>query len=194
MKTNISIVLGLVAVIMATLAWTSAGTTTVIRETLDLGSGTRFPNGISADTTSPARGEVRGTSLTTTGVTSSQGGVTYTARSATLSTGTLGVICALQAPAATSTLVSAIVNLDTSTTSATTMNMAQGVSASATTTRINFTGVAANAQGVTLIASSTPTIHNANVFAPSSWLVVSLTGGNGTYSPTGSCAATWINP
>lgn len=30
-------------------------------------SGTRFPNGISADSTSPAVGEVRGTTLTTTG-------------------------------------------------------------------------------------------------------------------------------
>ena len=34
----------------------------------DLGaSGSRFPNGISADTTSPTAGQVRGTTLTTTG-------------------------------------------------------------------------------------------------------------------------------
>jgi len=31
------------------------------------GAGTRFPNGISADTTSPSAGQVRGTTLTTTG-------------------------------------------------------------------------------------------------------------------------------
>ena len=31
-------------------------------------SGTRFPNGISADSTSPSAGQVRGTTLTTTGV------------------------------------------------------------------------------------------------------------------------------
>lgn len=32
-----------------------------------LGAGTRFPNGISADSTSPSAGQVRGTTLTTTG-------------------------------------------------------------------------------------------------------------------------------
>lgn len=35
-----------------------------------LGGGTRFPNGISADNTSPSSGEVRGTTLTTTGAVS----------------------------------------------------------------------------------------------------------------------------
>ena len=33
----------------------------------NLGAGTRFPNGISADSTSPSAGEVRGTTLTSTG-------------------------------------------------------------------------------------------------------------------------------
>ena len=45
-------------------------------------SGTRFPNGLSADSTSPSAGQVRGTSLTVTGVstltgTSTQGLVSY---------------------------------------------------------------------------------------------------------------------
>lgn len=39
-------------------------------------TGTRFPNGISADTTSPTSGQVRGTTLTTTGNLSSAGGTT----------------------------------------------------------------------------------------------------------------------
>lgn len=36
-------------------------------EPKNLGGGTRFPNGISADSTSPIAGEVRGTTLTLTG-------------------------------------------------------------------------------------------------------------------------------
>lgn len=40
-------------------------------------SGTRFPNGISADTTSPVAGEVRGTTLTVTGQTDLEGAFSY---------------------------------------------------------------------------------------------------------------------
>lgn len=40
-------------------------------------SGTRFPNGISADSTSPSAGEVRGTTLTVTGQTDLQGAFSY---------------------------------------------------------------------------------------------------------------------
>ena len=36
-------------------------------ETMEVGGGTRFPNGISADSTSPSEGEVRGTTFTITG-------------------------------------------------------------------------------------------------------------------------------
>lgn len=50
-----------------------------------LGSGTRFPNGISADSTSPSAGEVRGTTLTSTGAVSFGGAVTF---DSTLSSGT----------------------------------------------------------------------------------------------------------
>lgn len=44
-----------------------------------LGSGTRYPNGISADTTSPSSGEVRGTTLTITGATTFGGLMTLNA-------------------------------------------------------------------------------------------------------------------
>lgn len=46
-----------------------------------LGSGTRFPNGISADSTSPVAGEVRGTTATITGVSTLSGGTSGPVRS-----------------------------------------------------------------------------------------------------------------
>lgn len=46
-----------------------------------LGAGTRFPNGISADTTSPTSGQIRGTTLTVTGNSTLTGSVTSSGRS-----------------------------------------------------------------------------------------------------------------
>lgn len=43
---------------------------------VELGSGTRFPNGLSADSTSPSAGEVRGTTLTITGAATLSGEIT----------------------------------------------------------------------------------------------------------------------
>lgn len=42
-----------------------------------LGSGTRFPNGISADSTSPSAGQIRGTTLTITGSQTFSGNATF---------------------------------------------------------------------------------------------------------------------
>lgn len=62
----------------------------------DLGaSGTRFPNGISADTTSPVRGEVRGTTFTLTGdavIGGGNGALTLTTSNTATSTATIGCI------------------------------------------------------------------------------------------------------
>lgn len=44
----------------------------------DLGAGTRFPNGISADSTSPSAGQVRGTTLTITSTSAFTGEITAT--------------------------------------------------------------------------------------------------------------------
>ena len=60
MKKNISLVVALVAIVIAVGGY--------YYPQLKLGAtGTRFPNGLSADSTSPAVGEVRGTTLTITG-------------------------------------------------------------------------------------------------------------------------------
>lgn len=67
-KSKLSLGVALVALILATGAYFYPKTTTIIREVAsELGaSGTRFPNGLSADTTSPVAGEVRGTTYTFT--------------------------------------------------------------------------------------------------------------------------------
>lgn len=57
-----------------------------------LGSGTRFPNGLSADSTSPVAGEVRGTTLTTTGAGTFGGNVTVTTGASATSTLSAGCI------------------------------------------------------------------------------------------------------
>lgn len=58
-----------------------------------LGAGTRFPNGISADSTSPTAGLVRGTDLTITDDATIQGGTfTVTTTNAATSTSALGCV------------------------------------------------------------------------------------------------------
>lgn len=56
----------------------------------NLGGGTRFPNGISADSTSPSAGQVRGTTLTTTGAATLGGNLTVTTSNSATSTLTVG--------------------------------------------------------------------------------------------------------
>lgn len=99
-------------------------------------------------------------------------------------------VCAVQSPAATSTLVSASVVLNVSSTTATTVTLAKAASAFATTTILSNQAVSANAQA-TIVASSSPVLTtgaiNDLVFAPSQWFVVSMAGGIGTFSPSGTC-------
>jgi hypothetical protein len=98
-------------------------------------------------------------------------------------------VCAIQSPAATSTLLSANIRLDVSSTTASIVTMAKANSAFATTTNIGSTGVVAGAQA-TIIASTTPTA-NLTVFSPNQWFVVGMAGGTGTFSPSGVCQAVW---
>lgn len=66
-----------------------------------LGGGTRFPNGISADTTSPSAGQVRGTTLTTTGAAVLGGNLTVTTGANATSTATAGCISSYATSSAT---------------------------------------------------------------------------------------------
>lgn len=106
------------------------------------------------------------------------------------------IACALQSPAATSTLVAAGIRADTGTTTAlTNIYLAKAATATATTTSLGIGSADANNQ-FTVIASTTPTNADAVIFAPNQYFVVNLRGGAGNtfpqYSPTGSCWAEWV--
>jgi hypothetical protein len=111
----------------------------------------------------------------------------------TLKTGTT-TICALQAPNATSTLLTGALRLDVSSTTATTVTIAKGAHSNATTSLIREASVSANAKATVPAASSTVSaLEQTNrTFAPNEWLVMSLTGGTGTFSPTGACNAVLV--
>lgn len=112
------------------------------------------------------------------------------ARIETLNTATT-TVCALQSPAATSTLLEGSIKLTTSSTTASRITLARAATAFATTTLLGSVDVAAGAQA-SLVASSTPTTQGADVFPPSTYFVVGMQGNVGTFSPVGSCNATWL--
>ena len=117
-------------------------------------------------------------------------------------------ICAMQSPAATSTLRLGSVRLTTGSTTAVVLEMAKSATYAASTTRISYGAVAAG-DGITLnsfVASTTSTgasgyAYTANerdiVFAPNTYLTVkyggSLCGNGGTTCNTfvGNCSAVW---
>lgn len=70
-------------------------------------SGTRFPNGLSADSTSPVAGQVRGTTLTITGASTLGGTLTVTSTNAATSTVKAG--CFEMAATSTATKVRFII-------------------------------------------------------------------------------------
>jgi hypothetical protein len=130
-------------------------------------------------------------SIGTSGTVSSVviGGATLSSVKESLTTATT-TVCAIQSPAATSTLIYGAVNFTTSSTTASTVTLAKSATAFATTTSLGASAIAANAQGI-IVASSTPTAGQTTVFGPSEWFVVGMQGGVGTFSPVGSCVATW---
>lgn len=66
-KTNIAIILAVIAIVIGSLAMVGGNSSQ------PLGAGTRFPNGISTDATSPTSGQIRGTTLTLTGASTLSG-------------------------------------------------------------------------------------------------------------------------
>lgn len=103
-------------------------------------------------------------------------------------------VCAIKSPSATSTLVSASVQFVVSTTTASRVSLAKAATAYATTTSLGAADLAAGARG-TFVASTTnttnTTVDGLSVFGPSQYFVVGVQGGSGTFSPTGSCQATF---
>lgn len=123
----------------------------------------------------------------------SWGGLRYWNRHTTSLTQATTTVCALQSPAATSTLSHASIRFTVGTTTNAGVVMAKAATAYATTTALGGTmTLLANEQG-TVIASTTVQ----SVFAPSTYLVVGMTDQTaeataGTFSPSGVCQATFI--
>lgn len=111
-------------------------------------------------------------------------------RTTSLTQGTT-TICALQAPSATSTLVSGSLLLSVSSTTASIVTIAKSATAYATTTLLGGqVSIQANSP-VDIVASST---GSTGIFGPNQWLVVGMQGGKYTsapFSPTGVCQATF---
>lgn len=106
--------------------------------------------------------------------------------------------CAFLSPAATSTLLSAGLKLDVASTSATVWTFAQATSAYATTTAIGTDYAVAASAKAFVQASTSPAALARTVFAPNTYLVIGVRGGdsNGDTSPdglipSGSCNATF---
>lgn len=119
------------------------------------------------------------------------GGVTrWSANSQSLVAATTTPV-AFQSPTnATSTLQTGSgCNFTVSSTSAKQVVFAKANTAFATTTFLFGANIAANAQGA--VAATTTTDNF--VFAPGTWLVMSMVGGAGTDSPVGSCSASWVS-
>lgn len=94
--------------------------------------------------------------------------------------------CSTISPAATSTLVSFNTNFTVGSTTATTVTVATSTSGgSASTTPLMNFSLAANGQGT---FAFTPTTTDKQVFAPSTQVVVTMTGGIGTFTPSGGCS------
>lgn len=94
-------------------------------------------------------------------------------------------VCALQGPAATSSLRFASIRLNVSSTTASNVNFGVGPTPYAISTAIGGQAVAANAKA-DVVATSTL------IVSPNAYVVFTMSGGTGTFSPTGNCEATWI--
>ena len=103
-KQNLTLVLSIVAVLgVGALVLGLVGN----NQPDNLGSGTRFQNGISTDSTSPTAGQVRTTTLTTTGAATFGGDVTVTTSNSATSSITVGCIDTYATSTATAIRLSA---------------------------------------------------------------------------------------
>lgn len=105
-------------------------------------------------------------------------------------------VCALQAPAATSTLVGGGVQFTLASTTAVSLDLAKGTTQYATSTKIGSTYTVGASAQATIVASTTGSVAgDGTIFAPSQWFVVrfnSLSASSGAgNAPTGNCHAVW---
>lgn len=107
-------------------------------------------------------------------------------------------VCAIQAPASTSTLDHASIKFALATTSAVIVDIAKNSTKYSTTTKIGTTyNIPASAQA-TIVASTTGSVAgDATIFEPNYWLVIRMvgatvtSGGDVNNAPVGVCNARW---
>ena len=216
-KQNIvSVVASLIAIVIAiSLIFRDVNVTVQVVQVPDqftVGSeGTRFPQGLSTDSTSPSNGQVRTTTLTVTGAatldssiggagsgTTTISGVEFYPRNAALTTATTTPWNAF--PTASSTLIAAWCRITGSTT-ASTLTLAKATTQYGTTTAHATSSCAANAQcTINVLATTTQnaslgaTAVNDRSYGPADRLVLSQEGGIGNFSPTGGCFSIFAAP
>ena len=103
-------------------------------------------------------------------------------------------VCALQSPAATSTLTFGGVRFTVSSTTGARITMAKASTFNSTTTSLGVADLVAGAPATVVASTSDKSLSpldNAATFGPNQWFVVGMSGGTGTFSPTGSCSAQW---
>lgn len=106
--------------------------------------------------------------------------------------------CAMQSPAATSTLLSAGVVLSVSTTTSGTLFFAKASTATASTTQIGTNYAFTGGSQIALVASSSPgSAAQTEVFSPNTYFIVGFRGegaqGITNLAPQGVCNARWIS-
>lgn len=161
-------------------------------------TGTRFPNGISADSTSPVAGELRGTTLTLTsnaavsGTSIAVGGITYTTSKATMTSGT-STPCAIASPAATTTLLLFTFKQTTATSSAVYWDFATSTTAYATTSVFASRTALASTQNTYSVVGGR---EQDSIVSPSTYVVAKAGGSNTTnnlITIAGTCTAVFVD-
>lgn len=97
-------------------------------------------------------------------------------------------VCSILSPAATSSLRSVGVQLTTSTTTSGVFTIAKGTHSNASTTLIAQAAITANAP---LFLNGSTTADSIISIAPNTYINFSMSGGAGTFSPIGTCHATF---
>jgi hypothetical protein len=116
--------------------------------------------------------------------------IEHRAKTSSLNTAST-TVCSLLSPAATSTLQDATVRFTVSSSTASVVSFSKGPGFASTTLLQNYS-VGANAQAtISLFGTTTSAGIDNLVFAPSQYFNVTMSGGIGTFSPTGTCQATW---
>lgn len=173
------------------------------------GTGTRFPNGVSANNTSPVAGQLLGTTLTVTGAATLSSALGFVSTAGTSNVQFVSKVfssatttpCALQNPSstATSTVENLVFNVTTATSTSYYGQVSTSTTAFATTSALvtSWPIIGAGAQGTWVMSQATTTPYSQPIVGPSGWVVFSTMasstglGSNGIATLGGNCEGTF---